>query len=202
MKKNFFLLIIVFLLSGCSSTLKEDTDGFNEHGIPLELEEEIIEVINLDETAVNTKNVDLAISNYSSKNLTSNIKETQTEAFKYFEDFGVSLSVHNIEVIYIKENEAIVKTLNKYRTSEFNHNNNIQNDNYMLHFLIKEDDNKWKFNYSYIVKRIFLNEDGNLDIENKNFQGWDESENWDKEIKKIKEQNALPSQFIKENSLN
>jgi hypothetical protein len=191
MKKNyyFFVLIFTFLLSGCGLTSTQEN-----------LDEEIIKVIKSDETAINTRDVDLAISNYSSKNLTNEIKQLQTETFKNFENLKLSLKTHDIEVIYVKKNEAVVKTLNKYRTPTFNPDNNFQNDNNMLHFFIKEDGN-WKFNYSYIVKRVFLNENGSLDLENKKFLGWDESKIWDERIKKMKEQNALPSQFLEENPL-
>jgi len=187
LKRNyFFLLIVTFLLIGCESISDSD---------------EIVKVINLDEIAFNTRDVDLAISNYSSRNLTSEIRELQKESYENFEELGLTLIIEDIEVLYIKNKEAVVRTLNKYRTPTFNLDNNFQNDNDMLHFLIKED-GKWKYNYSYIVKRVFLNEDGSLDIEDKESLGWDESEIWEDRIKEMKDKNILPSEFMEDIILN
>lgn len=190
-KKTFFsFFFVVFILSGC-----EDNEKHTE------IDKEISTLIRTDEIAVNTRDVELALSNYSSEILTEEIKKLQKESFLNYENLGMNLTISDIEVVYTKDNEAIVKTLNKYRTPEFNPNNNFQNDNNMLHFLVKEND-QWKFSFSFIIKRVFLNSSNKLDIKNKEFPGWDETDFWDQKINDIKNQNILPSQYMEENPIN
>lgn len=188
-KKVFFILFILFILSGCEDNKKHT-----------EIDKTISTLIKTDETAVNTRNVELAISNYSSEVLTEEIKKLQKESFVNYENLGMTLTTSDIEVAYIKDNEAIVKTINKYRTPEFNPNNNFQNDNDMLHFLVKEN-NQWKFNFSFIIKRVFLKSNGDLDLNNEEFSGWDETDFWNRKIKDMKKQNILPSKYMEENPI-
>lgn len=193
-KKNrsiLFLIFFLILLSGCSK---------NNYETDIEINKEMTKIIKSDEEAVNTRNVDLALSNYATKILTNEIKQLQKESFENYKRLGITLNTSDIKVIYVKDNEAIIKCLNKYRTPKFDENNNFQNDNYMLHFMIKENE-KWKFNFSYIEKRIFVKKNGELDLRNEEFSGWDETKFWDETIKEMKKQNILPTEYLKENPI-
>lgn len=184
-------MALVFILGACGAN--DSTE--DEIIISKDVETEIITLIEDNLVAANERDADAYMSHLIAEEQTDESRTMLVSTLDMYEEIGLTFDSENGQVIYQKGDEAVVEIRQKTRTAEYDIDNNFQSDSNALHVVVNEMD-EWKILYTFIVKSVWLNEDGTLDTEGDLFDVVDDTELWDRYIDEMRDLNTLPSEYI------
>lgn len=193
MKKLLLVLLTaIFVLGACGND--SDKEG-SETGVNEAEEKEILKVYEDLVAAYNKRDAEAVIETYGLAMKKDGFAEEIEEITQKYTELNVTVTVDEQKLLYKKDNEALIDVITSTRTPEFDPNSNWQNDRRVIHLLTKEED-QWKISTERVVKLTYLNEDGTLDTEYENFQGFDYSHYWDDKINELQQLDILPSEYL------
>ncbi|WP_047982788.1 hypothetical protein [Ornithinibacillus californiensis] len=211
MRKSTYILLLILpfmLLTACgtststhdevevngSNEISEEAE-VNEYNVPVDIESEVIALVRENVAAANNRDVDTYVSQITFEQTIAEMKDYFTTTFSTYESIGLNIEISNEEVVYYKENEAVVKVQQNTRTDEINPESNYQNDAFAIH-IVHLTDEGWKIKNTIITKQAWLKEDGTLDELGEIYPATDEVEVWDNHINEMIAQDILPSKYL------
>ncbi|WP_407267810.1 hypothetical protein [Radiobacillus sp. PE A8.2] len=186
----FTTLCLTLVVAGCGSANTEETNiaskEVNEYGVEESTAEAITVSIEEQYEAMNSGDLESVLSYYHEFD-----EEDQTDT-QDFIDLHPTITLTSLEVVYVKDNEALAIVKGKVMAQEYNENDNI-NQEFTSATIFHNEEAKWLEGDSYNMEVIYLDGAG---TRSDDFYHIDNTETIQAKIDDIKSNEILPSEYM------